>query len=508
MKTLALSFLGILALSGTGLAQRDMLPEKGIAAYMGKVERGESGVNPRDQNAARAVDPEAAARVRMESERPRRQTEERPRAEASAGPVFASVGWVTQVSGVSGFLSGVSCVDVATAWACGQNGTILRTTNGGKSWQKLKTALPADEEVTDVEFVSRTTGWAIGAANAILRTTNGGTSWSSQSWLGSIYPPILLDVSAVDATHAWIGGYETSNWMNYSTYNSVLLGTRDGARWWSPGGVAAGEYGHGFVGVDFVDLSHGWAVADNAICMSSDGGATWTELLYFNVGSSFDDVSFADARNGWVVGEESSSNGFVMHTSDGGRTWYRQAEDQIASGAVGCVNGVCAVSPTTAWAVCEGGYVLHTTDAGATWTVERPTTKDLNEISFINAETGWAVGDGGVILRHGPPPVIDTGKPTGLALWNVGVIKGRKATLSYKIRDPLPSCGSAKATITIKRGPKIVKTIRLTGVPTNKIRRYTFRVNLPRGVYTWTVKATDIAGNVGKASAAKRLTVR
>ena len=44
--------------------------------------------------------------------------------------------------------------------------------------------------------------------------------------------------------------------------------------------------------------------------------------------------------------------------------------------------------------------------------------------------------------------------------------------------------------------------------PTNKARSYSFKVTLKKGGYTWTVKAIDIAGNVGKASAAKRLIVR
>ena len=426
--------------------------------------------------------------------------------------VFASPAdcatWMPQSSGATGFFSGVSCVDAARAWACGQDGTIVRTTDGGLTWDKLATDVPGDEEITDVEFASPTCGWATGVANAILRTTNGGTTWSSQSWLGSIYPPKLLAVSAVDASHAWIGAYETSNWMNWNTYQSVLLGTSDGKTWWSPSGVVVGDYGHGITGLDFVDVSHGWAVADNAVTSSSDGGRTWTPLLFIDVASSFGDVSFADAQNGWVVGEDSSYEGFVMHTSDGGQSWYRQAEDEIAAGAVSGVNAVCAVNASTAWAVCEGGFVLHTTDAGATWARERPTTQDLNDVSFISAETGWAVGDAGVVLRHGPAPELDDKPPTCVAIKNASVVKGGKVALPFKVSDPSPSCGKAKVTITIKRVSKIVKTISLPSVPTNKVSSYSFRVTLAKGAYTWTVKATDIAGNVGKVSAAKKLTVQ
>jgi hypothetical protein len=103
---------------------------------------------------------------------------------------------------------------------------------------------------------------------------------------------------------------------------------------------------------------------------------------------------------------------------------------------------------------------------------------------------------------------LDSTAPTSTATKNVTVIKGRKATLLYKIDDRLPSCGMATVTITIKLKAQIVKTIRITGVPTNEASSYSFKVTLKKGSYTWTVEATDIAGNVGEACAAKKLIVK
>jgi hypothetical protein len=103
---------------------------------------------------------------------------------------------------------------------------------------------------------------------------------------------------------------------------------------------------------------------------------------------------------------------------------------------------------------------------------------------------------------------IDTGKPTSTATRNVSVKKGKKARLSFRVSDPAPSCGAARVTITIKLKKKTVKTIKIANVATNKARSYAFKVTLKKGSYSWTVKATDIAGNVGKLSAARKLTVR
>ena len=43
-----------------------------------------------------------------------------------------------QASGVDVRLRGISAVDVNTAWASGQKGTVLRTVDGGEQWQAVQ----------------------------------------------------------------------------------------------------------------------------------------------------------------------------------------------------------------------------------------------------------------------------------------------------------------------------------------------------------------------------------
>ena len=45
--------------------------------------------------------------------------------------------WELQESGVNVNLRGLSVVSPNVAWASGVNGTVVRTTDGGKSWQQL-----------------------------------------------------------------------------------------------------------------------------------------------------------------------------------------------------------------------------------------------------------------------------------------------------------------------------------------------------------------------------------
>ncbi len=102
---------------------------------------------------------------------------------------------------------------------------------------------------------------------------------------------------------------------------------------------------------------------------------------------------------------------------------------------------------------------------------------------------------------------IDTAAPVCVAVANVKVARGKLATFSYRVNDPSPSCGTALVKMTIYRGHKIVKTIRVTGVAENAKRTCTYRVRLANGSYTWVVSATDAAGNAQRKAGRRGLSV-
>lgn len=360
-------------------------------------------------------------------------------------------------------LTGVTCVSPAAAWVCGLHDTIYRTTDGGATWTKLASPLPDDEEVTDIEFVSPTTGWATGANNAILRSTNAGSSWSGYVSGGWVYPPYLLELSAVDSTHAWAAGYYTAN---YSSYHNVVLRTTDGTSWnASINLMVDSASGWGVTGIDFPDRLHGWGVVgDGELIFSNDGGAVWTPPLDVSGASWFTDVSFADATHGWVVGEDSSYNGLIKHTSDG-TNWVRQAEGLSGLSPLPDVRAVCAVNQNVAWAACAGGYVLKTEDGGSTWDYRRDVTTDLNAIACATADVGWVVGDGGTVIRYGTPykpprPALDKLKPasgrvrTTVTLYGrgFGALRGKSFVTFGAKKAPVKTWSDTRIKVTVPVG--------------------------------------------------------
>jgi photosystem II stability/assembly factor-like uncharacterized protein len=92
--------------------------------------------------------------------------------------------WTPQQSGVSARLRGVSAVNDRVAWASGSGGTIVRTRDGGASWQQV--SIPGSEKLDfrDIDAVSEDVAFALsignGESSRICKTVDGGRNWTLQ----------------------------------------------------------------------------------------------------------------------------------------------------------------------------------------------------------------------------------------------------------------------------------------------------------------------------------------
>ena len=79
---------------------------------------------------------------------------------------------MSQTSGTTNYLNGVSFTDAMTGTAVGDFGVILRTTDGGSTW--LSQTSGTINTLVGVSFTDAMTGTAVGHLGTILRTTTGG----------------------------------------------------------------------------------------------------------------------------------------------------------------------------------------------------------------------------------------------------------------------------------------------------------------------------------------------
>jgi len=222
-------------------------------------------------------------------------------------------------------LTGVRfAADGRRGWAVGYKGTILATSDGGRSWTLQPSG--TEEWLHGLTFAPDARhGWAVGNGGSILGTSDGGASWTAQPifWPRPAGPkaapgradarsdpdpaPRLYGITfANDARHGWAVGSGGS-----------IFATDDGGASWTP--QTSGTE-HWLTSVSFADdARHGWAVGYlGTILATDDGGALWTRQTS-NSDADLMNVSFAsDARHGWASG----GGGTLLGTSDGGASWH------------------------------------------------------------------------------------------------------------------------------------------------------------------------------------------
>jgi len=252
--------------------------------------------------------------------------------------------WTPQPSGGTASLRGVSAVSDSIAWASGSGSTVLRTIDGGKTWQP-QTVTSDRLDFRDVDAIDARTAYLLsignGPASRIYKTTDAGATWRLQ--YTNQDPKGFLDAMAFwDAAH----GVAVGDSVNGAF--SILL-TADGGKTWTPapaGGLPPALANEGaFAGSGTNVTVHGaneaWfatgAAAKSRVLHTSDRGRTWTVAdtpLGAGPSTGAFSVAFRDAMHGVVVGgdyqKEADATDNLAVTSDGGRTWTLVKERKLS----------------------------------------------------------------------------------------------------------------------------------------------------------------------------------
>jgi len=79
-------------------------------------------------------------------------------------------------------LTSVTFIDTQHGWAVGHDLTILKTTDGGQSWQLVHQDIDEQPPLLSVFFLDINRGFALGAYGTFLETDDGGMTWE-QRWI-------------------------------------------------------------------------------------------------------------------------------------------------------------------------------------------------------------------------------------------------------------------------------------------------------------------------------------
>lgn len=272
-----------------------------------------------------------------------------------------------QSSGVSVRLRGVSAVSARVAWASGADGTILRTLDGGATWQRRPVPGAETLDFRDIDAFDERVAYALsigpGDASRIYKTLDGGASW--QPPFVNTDPKAFLDAMAFWSPERGVAISDAVDGAH------VILQTSDGGRAWTrlsssalpPALPGEGAFAASGTNVATWGRDHVW-IATNApgadpgaapapaaasvaasanaagspagaslagtsrVLRSSDGGRTWavsTTPLPAGPSAGIFSIAFRDARHGVIVGGDYKKEGEAVDnvavTTDGGATW-------------------------------------------------------------------------------------------------------------------------------------------------------------------------------------------
>ncbi|MBL0176326.1 MAG: hypothetical protein IPP94_13855 [Ignavibacteria bacterium] len=303
-------------------------------------------------------------------------------------------------------------IDEGWVIAACENGTVMRSGDGGRTW---RSASIGHENLERLTLLGHGTILMTAENSRMYRSTNLGMNWTLV--YDDAQSTSYSDIATVDDTTAIV-----------KFNNASIVMTRDGGLTWTPIAVPvqigfwmraiavqsparwyiigdrlvyrtmdAGESweadssytARGLIRLVWIDSLYGYQLREGQVLQTRDGGVTWQEMNLYGFDSNVSIV--AGPRLGSSVYCLSDGNIVVNKSSDGGRTWdisltgaaFKEAYPyaiSFASESVGLVAG-------------DGGRILRTSDGGASWTIVHGAgyLGYISDVHFSNPRDGFAL---------------------------------------------------------------------------------------------------------------------
>jgi len=316
--------------------------------------------------------------------------------------------WAVQESGVDSNLRGVcvatesSAAETETIWASGSQGALVRSTDSGKTWQRLHIREAERLDFRGVQAFSADTAYVMssgeGPESRIYKTTDGGKNWKLQYQGGE--KAFFLDAlicddekrcaalsDPVDGKFVILTNLDGEHWTELPRENMPAALPNEGAFAASNSSLC----------LDGKNIYFGTGGPAARLFASHDLGRTWTAaetpIISGNASSGIFSI-FCDKRTIVAVGGDYQDPARAYKNAavsrDGGKTW--EVATQLPGGyrsAVGKYGGgFVAVGPNGSEISPDG---LRWNSIGSV---------NFNAYAFpLSGGAGWAVGPHGTVAK-------------------------------------------------------------------------------------------------------------
>lgn len=295
--------------------------------------------------------------------------------------------WQLTPTGSSARLRGLSAVSDSVAWASGSVGTVLRTTNGGATWQSVGPPGTATLQFRDIEAFDANNAVILSIGNGtdsrVYVTSDGGASWT-----------LAFQNTDPNAFYDCMTFFDTEHGLALSDPvggRFRILSTSDGGNSWNvvdadmPPALS-GEFAFAASGQCLTSAGGRYAFfgtggdVEARVFRSDDRGESWTVSstpIRSGPSAGIFALAFRDPRHGLAVGGDfltpTVAPDAAALSDDGGRSWalVDDAPNEYRSGAAWASGRVAlAVGPSGSDVSADAGESWQRFDDGSFDTVD------------------------------------------------------------------------------------------------------------------------------------------
>jgi photosystem II stability/assembly factor-like uncharacterized protein len=336
--------------------------------------------------------------------------------------------WSGVRTGLTDDLTKLRVIDADT-FVAGGGCTLLRSQDGGTTLRRLRFNPSANcgSPLAAMHFPNKDVGYLVRADGSVLRTDDGGARFSSRTGL----PP----TGGGAPNDVWFTSPETGIAVTGADTLGKIYRTTDSGGTWNEVHTAQAVRG-----VHFVSATVGYAVGQNTILKTTNGGAIWVPqgspsvnlrsvrcsdeqhcvAVTVNNGLVYTEDGFETAPKPSGI-DQGGADGAILVPVAGVAASFQSATRVVAVGRPqdaaislnagktylssysnlpGSFSRLRITSPSTVFAPGAGGSVARTTDSGTSWTrVGVPTPNDVVDVAFPTSDLGYAVDTSGAVFR-------------------------------------------------------------------------------------------------------------
>lgn len=290
----------------------------------------------------------------------------------------------------------VAFLNATHGWVVGKwtegvsgNGIVMHTADAGETWQtQLKNG--TEQRYYRIDIISEDSIW-VAAWGVLYHSSDCGITWEKNVIVDG--QNLMVFVKFIDEFTGW------------TATNNTLFKTIDCGENWNT--IAGWTFDDVPRNMHFSSDTEVFATGFRGIYHSVDGADTWTQV--YDYGGW--ELSMLDDGAGWAVGD-----GYLMHTSDG-TDWTQlpiPGHAPFRGFTLPYLTDIVFIEDN-GWIVAGEIPIMHTPDGGSTWyaqSVPSHINRRMMALDFLNSTYGWAVGADGAILKT------TRGTDLGARLWN------------------------------------------------------------------------------------------